>query len=152
MKKLFVPLLLSCLLASCDDEPVCCDHLAEFPMIQVFDANDEDLLDPNNENHYEHSGISLTTDVDESRKQLKMEIRRRMLSSVDSAGYIINVTDNEMIRFLSEPGTRNYYLLLNKNTVDTITLVINSSIRTEKILVNEMETELDIFLLTINKI
>lgn len=69
-----------------------------------------------------------------------------------SCGYIINVTDNEMIRFLTEPGTRNYYLSLNKNTVDTITLVINSSIRTEKILVNEMETELDIFLLTINKI
>jgi len=150
MKKILFPFLFSCLLVvvSCKDEPACCDHLADFPDIQVLDEEtEEDLLNPDNEGTFDTSEISLSAQTGNGLENLLIEIN--YVEELNNHHIISK--DSKMIEFLSVEGNRDYYLSLNENTVDTITLVINSSIRTEKVLINGAETELNNNLLTIYK-
>lgn len=111
---------------SCKEELACCDHIAEFPRIKILGDNGADLLDPKSANHIDHSGISLSTRIDNRNRELSIEIRRVLLTASDSGDYIIDVNAN-MVDMLSTDGMRHFYLKLSNEDTDTISLIIENS-------------------------
>jgi len=125
MKRLIIIFILLNIVG-CNEEPACCDSIAEFPRIKVLDSNNLDLLDPENYDHFDHSDISMSTVIDSNLQNLNLEIRRVLLSVSDSGDYFINVNDN-MVGILTSDGIKHFYLNLNNSDTDTISLLIENS-------------------------
>ncbi len=124
-------LVLGILTASCTKQD-CCDTLPFFPQITILDSNNRDLLDPENENFYDHSKISIKSE-ESLLKNLQLEIKKVILNDSDSGKYRIYVEN-----ILPNNGSMKFYLRLNDTEIDTINIQVENS-RTTRLELNGKE-------------
>lgn len=119
-------------MANCTKQD-CCDALPYFPQITVLDLNDRDLLDPKNENFYDHSKISVASPSETALNNLELEIKKVFLNDSDSGKYRIYVEN-----ILPSNGSMKFYLSLNDTEIDTINVQVENS-RTTRLELNGKE-------------
>ncbi len=127
--KFLILILSTSLYTGCQED--CCGNPASFPRIEVRSTDRDDLLDPEIENSFNHANISFFA-MKGNLRNIEIDILR----SESDSGYSINATGNIVSEFLFAPGTRDFYLKLMPDMSDTITVTINSNIRTEEIRIN----------------
>ncbi len=109
----------------------CCDSPAPFPLLKVQSTSGSDLLDPETENSFAHDDISLWTFHENRETDISIDISPNLESD-----YRIRATGNFLLEYLFSPGSKDYYLELSPDVMDTITMVINANIRREEVLLN----------------
>lgn len=154
MKKLhfILPILGLSLLFNCKDEASCCDVLPSFPKIQVLGSESSDLLNPENNNYFNHSEISISQIINgDSKKEIDFVIAPILLSVSDSGNYAIALDKGTIDDWLID-GVKHFSIELSPDEVPDLISVSVENRRVSIWWVNGEEPTFDgEFIITIQK-
>tara|TARA_B100000953_G_scaffold179977_1_gene148289 strand:- start:477 stop:959 length:483 start_codon:yes stop_codon:yes gene_type:complete len=125
-QSIFVIILFALFIFSCDDDDPenCCNVDIGFEL-EILDADNNDLLDPDFSDSYDHSEISYYK-LDENDKKIELILENHFVNppSNESGRYFLYITGLGTRQF---DGSYISYLKLSDKVTDTIKIITNEN-------------------------